>query len=56
MEINSKEGKVVVIVSSDKRRVNSDKIAKRHKSISFLSSILTNSSVKNSDTNEKEYA
>lgn len=56
MEINSKEGKIVVIVSSDKKRVNSNRIAKGHKSISFLSNILTNSNAKASDASKKEYA
>ena len=56
MENNNKESKVVVIVSSNRNRINNEKIAKRHKSISFLSNILINSNIKDNDSSKKEYA
>lgn len=56
MDTNNNERKVVVIVSSDRNRINKDRIAKKHKSISFLSNVLLNSNVKDNNSSKKEYA
>lgn len=56
MTNNTKERKVVVIVSSNDNRIDNDRIAKRHKSISFLSNVLLNSNTKDNNSTKKKYA